>query len=136
MLHEESVKNGKAVTDAEIVENFKLAKEMNCNYMRLAHYPHTERAAQIADEMGILLWEEIPVYWAIDFQNKETYRGCRKSIDRIDPTRPQRASVIVWAVGNENPIRMTANVHEHHWHIKRRAWIRLVLCPQHACLIT
>jgi beta-glucuronidase len=100
--HEESVVNGKAVTDAEIIENFKLAKEMNCNYMRLAHYPHTERAAQIADEMGILLWEEIPVYWAIDFQNEETYRDAENQLTELIRRDRNRASVIVWSVGNEN----------------------------------
>ncbi|RKP57371.1 glycoside hydrolase family 2 [Cohnella endophytica] len=101
--HEESVKNGKAVTDAEIVENFMLAKEMNCNYMRLAHYPHTERAAQIADEMGILLWEEIPVYWSINFNNPETYRDAENQLTELIRRDRNRASVIVWAVGNENP---------------------------------
>ncbi|TJY41575.1 glycoside hydrolase family 2 [Cohnella pontilimi] len=100
--HEESVKNGKAVTDAEIIENFKLAKEMNCNYMRLAHYPHTERAAQIADEMGILLWEEIPVYWAIAFENAETYRDAENQLTELIRRDRNRASVIVWSVGNEN----------------------------------
>ncbi|TVX98599.1 glycoside hydrolase family 2 protein [Cohnella terricola] len=101
--HEESVKNGKAVSDAEIVENIKLAKEMNCNYMRLAHYPHTERAAQIADEMGILLWEEIPVYWSINFQNQKTYRDAENQLTELIRRDRNRASVIVWAVGNENP---------------------------------
>ena len=101
--HEESVKNGKAVTDAEIIENFKLAKEMNCNYMRLAHYPHTERAAQIADEMGILLWEEIPVYWAINFGNPETYANAENQLTELIRRDRNRASVIIWSVGNENP---------------------------------
>src|SRR5690606_1532272 len=78
--HEESVINGKAMTDDDIRENFQLAKEMNCNYMRLAHYPHTERAAQIADEVGIMLWEEIPVYWAIAFNNEATYRDAANQL--------------------------------------------------------
>jgi beta-glucuronidase len=100
--HEESVLNGKAVTNAEIIENFKLAKEMNCNYMRLAHYPHTERAAQIADEMGIMLWEEIPVYWAIEFHNPETYRDAENQLSELIIRDYNRASVIIWSVGNEN----------------------------------
>lgn len=101
--HEESVKNGKAVTDDEIVENIRLAKEMNCNYMRLAHYPHTERVAQIADEMGILLWEEIPVYWSIQFHNPKTYCDAENQLTELIRRDRNRASVIVWAVGNENP---------------------------------
>lgn len=44
-------------------------KKMGCNFLRLAHYPRAEDAARMADEMGMLLWEEIPVYWWIDFEN-------------------------------------------------------------------
>jgi beta-glucuronidase len=100
--HEESVVNGKAMTEEEIRENFKLAKEMNCNYMRLAHYPHTEKAARLADEMGIMLWEEIPVYWAIDFNNEETYRDAENQLTELIKRDRNRASVIIWSVGNEN----------------------------------
>lgn len=100
--HEESVTNGKAVTGAEILENFKLAKEMNCNYMRLAHYPHTEKAAKLADELGIMLWEEIPVYWAIEFHNEETYQDAENQLTELIKRDRNRASVIIWSVGNEN----------------------------------
>lgn len=100
--HEESVRNGKAVTEDEIIENIKLAKEMNCNYMRLAHYPHTERVAQLADKIGIMLWEEIPVYWAIAFHDKETYRDAENQLSELIKRDKNRASVIIWSVGNEN----------------------------------
>ena len=100
--HEDSVYNGKAITEDEIRENFRLAKEMNCNYMRLAHYPHTEKAAGIADEMGIMLWEEIPVYWAIDFRNPETYIDAENQLTELIKRDINRASVIIWSVGNEN----------------------------------
>jgi beta-glucuronidase len=100
--HEESVRNGKAVTEEEIRENFRLAKEMNCNYMRLAHYPHTEKASKLADEMGIMLWEEIPVYWAIDFGNAETYSDAENQLTELIKRDRNRASVIIWSVGNEN----------------------------------
>ncbi|REK74179.1 glycoside hydrolase family 2 protein [Paenibacillus paeoniae] len=100
--HEESVPNGKAITEAEIMENFRLAKEMNCNYMRLAHYPHTEKAAQLADEMGIMLWEEIPVYWAIEFNNEGTYQDAENQLAELIIRDRNRASVIIWSVGNEN----------------------------------
>ena len=50
-----------------------MRKELGCNFLRLAHYPHHDRVAEIADEVGLLLWAEIPVYWAIDFKNPDTY---------------------------------------------------------------
>ncbi|MDR1209384.1 MAG: glycoside hydrolase family 2 [Clostridiales bacterium] len=100
--HEESVVNGKAVTEDEIRENFRLAKEMNCRFMRLAHYPHTELAARIADEVGLLLWEEIPVYWAIDFAAPKTLADAKNQLTELIVRDFNRASVIIWSVGNEN----------------------------------
>ncbi|MCL2697332.1 MAG: glycoside hydrolase family 2 [Oscillospiraceae bacterium] len=101
--HEESVINGKAVTEDEIRENYALAKEMNCNFMRLAHYPHSEHASRIADEIGILLWEEIPVYWAIEFDNPAAYANAENQLSELISRDINRASVIIWSVGNENP---------------------------------
>ena len=100
--HEESVHNGKSVSEFEVRENFRLAKELNCNYMRLAHYPHSEAAARIADEMGILLWEEIPVYWAIEFDNEDVYLNAENQLKELITRDRNRASVIIWSVGNEN----------------------------------
>jgi beta-glucuronidase len=100
--HEESAVGGKTMTEAEIRENFALAKEMNANYMRLAHYPHTEKAARIADEVGMLLWEEIPVYWSIAFTNPDTYSDAENQLCEMIKRDKNRASVIMWSVGNEN----------------------------------
>jgi beta-glucuronidase len=100
--HEESVPNGRAVSEDEVRENYAIAKEMGCNYMRLAHYPHHEAAARIADEVGIMLWEEIPVYWAIEFGNPDTYKNAENQLEELILRDRNRASVIIWSVGNEN----------------------------------
>ncbi len=100
--HEDSVANGKSLTTAEVEENLKLGAELNCNFMRLAHYPHRQCAAQMADRMGMLLWEEIPVYWDIAFGNPETYADAENQMIELIRRDRNRASVIIWAVGNEN----------------------------------
>lgn len=101
--HEESAPNGKAVTKEEAEENIRIAKEMGCNFMRLAHYPHNEDVARLADKMGILLWEEIPVYWLIAFKNEDTYKDAENQLTELILRDRNRASVIIWSVGNENP---------------------------------
>ena len=102
-FHEESVENGKAVHEDEIIENLKIGKDLGCNYVRLAHYPHTEKAARLADEIGIMLWEEIPVYWGIDFENKNTHIDAENQLAELIKRDKNRASVVIWSVGNENP---------------------------------
>lgn len=100
--HEESYRNGKALTQEERLENLMLAKELGCNFMRLAHYPHNEQMARLADELGMLLWEEIPVYWAIAFDNEKTLADAKNQLLELIRRDQNRASVIIWSVGNEN----------------------------------
>lgn len=100
--HEDSAVTGKALTDAERKENLLLAKELGCNFMRLAHYPHHENTAKLADELGILLWEEIPVYWAIQFGREATYADAANQLTELIRRDYNRPSVIFWSVGNEN----------------------------------
>ncbi len=100
--HEESMENGRSLTEEEVRENMQLVKELGGNFLRLAHYPHHIRSAKIADEMGILLWEEIPVYWAIDFENPETLADAKNQLSELIMRDMNRASVIIWSVGNEN----------------------------------
>jgi beta-glucuronidase len=100
--HEESVARGRSLTDAEIRENFALVKEMGGNFIRLAHYPHSARTARIADELGVLLWEELPVYWAVEFDNPTTAADAANQLSELIARDHNRASVIIWSIGNEN----------------------------------
>ena len=100
--HEDSVENGRALTEEEMTETLLLAKRLGCNFMRLAHYPHNEKMARLADEMGILLWEEVPVYWAIRFESEATYEDAHNQLRELMKRDYNRASVIIWSVGNEN----------------------------------
>jgi beta-glucuronidase len=79
------------------------AKELNCNFMRLAHYPHNEIEARLADSMGIMLWEEVPVYWSIDWENSATYDIAQYQLSELIARDKNRTSVIVWSIGNETP---------------------------------
>lgn len=102
-VHEDHILLGKSTNDAVIRATIADLKEMNGNFIRLAHYPHTRRFSQIADELGVLLWEEIPVYWAINFTNEQTYLDAENQLSELILRDRNRASVIIWSVGNENP---------------------------------
>jgi len=80
------------------------AKELNCNYVRLAHYPHSEEMVRLADEMGLLVWAEVPVYWTISWLNADTYNNAEKQLSDLMIRDKNRSSVIVWSVGNETPL--------------------------------
>lgn len=101
-VHEDDLVLGKVSTEADIRRRLAHARELGCNFLRLAHYPHHERVAELADELGLLLWAEIPVYWAIDFANPATLVDARNQLLELIARDASRASVIIWGVGNEN----------------------------------
>lgn len=101
-VHEDDLHLGKVSTEADVRRRFEDARAMGCNFLRLSHYPHHEHVARIADEVGMLLWEEIPVYWAIDFGNPSTLADARNQLHELILRDHNRASVIFWGVGNEN----------------------------------
>lgn len=80
------------------------AKELGCNMVRLAHYPHDESMTRLADSLGFLVWSEIPVYWTIDFKNKEVYNKAEAQLKEMITRDHNRACIIVWSVGNETPV--------------------------------
>lgn len=86
------------------------AKEMNCNYVRLAHYPHSEVMVRLADEMGLLVWAEVPVYWTISWLNEGTYQNAEKQLSDLMIRDKNRSSVIVWSIGNETPLSEPRNI--------------------------
>ena len=102
-VHEESPENLRAVTEEDIINTLNTAKELGCNFLRLTHYPHSERTARLADRIGIMLWEEIPVYWALEFDNPQTLKDAKNQLTELILRDRNRASVIIWSVGNENP---------------------------------
>ena len=77
---------------------------LNGNYVRLSHYPHSETTVRLADEMGLLVWSEIPVYWTVDWDNPAVlHKALAMQAETIYRDR-NRASVILWSVGNETPV--------------------------------
>ena len=109
-IHEESPINGgrgHSLEDAK--QLLQWAKELGCNYVRLAHYPHNEHMVRLADKMGVLVWEENPVYWTIDWENKETYTNAENQLSEVIDRDKNRASVIIWSMANETPTSIARN---------------------------
>ena len=104
--HEEMLggTSGRAYSEEHARALLECAKEMGCNFMRLAHYPHNENMVRLAEEMGMMLWSEIPVYWTIAFDNPETYANAEQQLTDMIARDHNRAAVIIWSVANETPV--------------------------------
>jgi beta-glucuronidase len=77
---------------------------LNGNFVRLAHYPHNEVTTRMADELGLLVWSEIPVYWRVAWDNPTTLAQTRQMLRENIVRDRNRASIVLWSVANETPV--------------------------------
>lgn len=104
-IHEEiPQEQRRAYSKKDADQVFKQVKDLNSNMVRLAHYPHNEYMLKAADSLGILVWSEIPVYWAIDFGNETVLQKAKTQLEEMITRDRNRASLIIWSVGNETPV--------------------------------
>ncbi len=103
-IHEEKPNGGGRANCTEDAHTLlSWAKELGCNFVRLAHYPHNEYAVREAERMGILVWSEIPVYWTIAWKNFATYQNAEAQLHDMIARDHNRANVIIWSIANETP---------------------------------
>ena len=103
-IHEEKPNGGGRANSTEDANTLlSWAKELGCNFVRLAHYPHNEYMVREAERMGIMVWSEIPCYWTIDWKNTKTFENAKQQLTDMIHRDHNRANVIIWSIANETP---------------------------------
>ncbi|WP_293904760.1 glycoside hydrolase family 2 protein [Sphingobacterium sp. UBA5670] len=101
-FHEEiPQRKGRAFSQADAVVLLSEAKALGCNMIRLAHYPQNEYIVRMAEKMGFLLWEEIPIWQGIDFENESTKEKAGKMMREMVDRDKNRCALAFWGVANE-----------------------------------
>lgn len=103
-IHEEApFRQGRVTTEAECDTLLTLAKQLGCNFVRLAHYPHSETMVRLAEKKGLMVWSETPVYWTIHWNNPETFKNASTQLRDEMNRDKNRCAIVVWSVANETP---------------------------------
>ncbi|MWN75558.1 glycoside hydrolase family 2 [Labilibaculum sp. A4] len=101
-IHEENpFKGSRAFSkeDAGILLN--AAKELGCNLVRLAHYPHSENMIKEAEKMGLMVWDELPIYQHIKFSDSLVPKKMEMMLKEMVTRDKNRAAVAIWSLSNE-----------------------------------
>lgn len=99
--HEDHAGVGPAMTEEMIRTEMHLIKDMGVNFIRLGHYQQSRIVLELCDELGILVWEEIP--WCRGGLGGEQYKQqCRDMLSAMIEQHYNHPSVILWGLGNEN----------------------------------
>ncbi len=102
--HDLTPVNGRAVTEAEILQDLKLMREANINFIRTSHYPPHPRLLELCDSLGFYVMDEVPFGWGDDLLTDKSYlpnllTRAQSTVER-DKNHP---CILIWSIGNENP---------------------------------
>ncbi len=99
--HQDQAATAGAEPDALVRQELQLVKEMGANFIRLGHYQQSSLVLDLCDELGILVWEEVP--WCRSGIVSEEFKqmGRDKLTNMIDQHR-NHPSIIFWGLGNED----------------------------------
>jgi len=103
-LHEEYIPYGRTIPYDKREKDVKNIKSLGFNAIRTAHYSHDEDLINIADKVGMLILEEIPVYQHCNFRDPQTYNTAANMLIELIKRDINHPSVIWWSVGNEVPL--------------------------------
>jgi len=99
--HEDHAGLAAAITEELMAKEIRLMKEMGVNFLRLGHYQQSGIVLNLCDQLGILVWEEIP--WCRGGLGGEGYKQqARDMLTAMIDQHRNHPSVIIWGLGNEN----------------------------------
>ena len=109
-MHDEApLRPGRAHGDDDARTSLGWARELGCNFIRLAHYPHDEHTTRMADRMGILVWSEIPLWQAIAWTTPGVLDKAKRQLTEEIARDHNRAAIIFWSITNESSVSPERN---------------------------
>ncbi len=106
--HQDFKGMGNALTDDYHRNDYTMIKSMGFNFVRLAHYPQAPEVYRTCDELGLLVWSEIPVVNEVTPSEAFTNNCLQMMREQIRQTY-NHPSVILYGYMNEILIRMLSN---------------------------
>jgi beta-galactosidase len=99
--HEDHAGLGAAMPEDLIRQEMRMIKELGANFIRLGHYQQSRIVLDLCDELGILVWEEVP--WCRGGLGGPAYRQqARDMLRNMIDQHYNHPSIILWGLGNEN----------------------------------
>jgi beta-galactosidase len=106
-LHQDTEQSDWAVSPEEVARTVQIIREMGANTIRLSHYQHGTPTHDLADQHGLILWDEIGLVtaWTNARHQTETPESIRANAElqlrELIRQNYNHASVAVWGIANE-----------------------------------
>lgn len=98
--HEDHAGLANAIPDSLHRRDMEMIKEMGANFVRLAHYPQAPEVYRACDELGLLVWDELP--WCRGGMGGIKWKeNTRRMLHELIEQNYNHPSIIIWSLGNE-----------------------------------
>ena len=100
--HQDMHQRASAVTSADINRDYAIIKELGCNMLRLAHYPHRDYELRLCDSLGLIVQTEIPWVNVCGANATDRYFDIiRQQMEEMICNQYNHPSIIFWGMWNE-----------------------------------
>lgn len=98
--HEDHAGAAAAVPDDITRRELRMIRDMGANFIRLAHYQQSELVLDLCDELGLIVWEELP--WCRAGGGDAALRAnARHLLQLMIEQHYNHPSIVFWSLGNE-----------------------------------
>lgn len=98
--HQDKLYKGNALTREEHYQDAKIIKEIGANTIRLAHYQHSQDFYDACDEMGFIVWAEIP-FISVFNKAPAAHQNCISQLKELIIQNYNHPSICFWGISNE-----------------------------------
>lgn len=98
--HQDMLYKGNALTREDHYRDAALIKELGANTIRLAHYQHSQDFYDACDEMGFVVWAEIP-FISVFNKDPEAHQNCISQLKELIIQNYNHPSICFWGISNE-----------------------------------
>src|SRR5262249_14741216 len=98
--HDEYPLTGRAVTREQLIKDYDLLRQMNANFVRLAHYPHNRLEHEVLDELGMVAISEIPMVFLGEAQmtSQETLAKSQRMLTEMIKAEKNSTCTMFWSL--------------------------------------
>ncbi len=98
--HQDQLYKGNALTREDHYLDAQIIKELGANTIRLAHYQHSQDFYDACDELGFIVWAEIP-FISVFNKDPEAHLNCISQLKELIIQNYNHPSICFWGISNE-----------------------------------
>ena len=98
--HQDRLYQGNALTWEDHFSDAALIKELGANTIRLAHYQHSQDFYDACDQLGLVIWAEIP-FISVFNKDPAAHDNCVQQLTELITQNYNHPCICFWGISNE-----------------------------------